>query len=119
MKVLWIILGGVSLAVGIAGIFLPLIPTTPLLLLTAWLWTRSSPRLYHWLLSRRHLGAYISNFRLHRTIPLRGKICSVGLLWLTMLYCIVFVVEPWIGLVLFLLAVAITWHILSYATLRK
>ena len=121
MNYVLLVLGAVSLGVGVVGIFLPLIPTTPLLLLTAFLWARASPRLYTWLLKNRYLGVYIRNFREHRAIPLRAKVCSVGLLWATILYCIFSAVRhlPWVGLCLFFLAVILTWHILSYATLRK
>ena len=76
---------------------MPLLPTTPFLLLAAALWVRSSPRLYVWLLSHRRLGPYIRNFRENRAIPLRAKILSVTLLWATLLYCIFFVVEEWWG----------------------
>lgn len=121
VKIALVILGVVSLGLGILGIFLPLLPTTPLLLLAAWCFVRSSPRLYDWLLNHPHLGEYIRNFREHHAIPLRVKIVSVTLVWLTLGYCIVAVVDEWwwaqIGLLL--LAVAITWHILSYATLKK
>lgn len=121
VKIALVILGVVSLGLGILGIFLPLLPTTPLLLLAAWCFVRSSPRLYDWLLNHPHLGEYIRNFREHHAIPLRVKIVSVTLVWLTLGYCIMDVVDEWwcaqIGLLL--LAVAITWHILSYATLKK
>ena len=63
MKTLCIILGSISLALGILGIFLPLLPTTPFLLLTAALYFKGSPRLYNWLLNHRHFGPYIRNFR--------------------------------------------------------
>lgn len=63
MKTLFIILGSLSLALGIIGMFLPLLPTTPFLLLTAALYIKSSPRLYDWLISHRILGEYIRNFR--------------------------------------------------------
>lgn len=116
-----VILGGLSLVLGLLGIFVPLLPTTPFLLLAAALWVRSSPRLYAWLLSHRRLGPYIRNFRENRAIPLRAKILSVTLLWATLLYCIFFVVNAWWWAQLALLAVAVgvTWHILSFATLRR
>lgn len=114
------ILGLLSLGLAIAGIFLPLLPTTPLLLLSAALFLRSSPRLYDWLLNHPRLGPYIKNFREYRAIPLRVKVVSVSLVWLTLGYCIVFVIEPlWLKVVLALLAVGISWHILSYATLKN
>ena len=116
-----IILGGAALALGILGIFLPLLPTTPFLLLAAALWVKASPALYDWLISHPVLGEYIRNFREHRAIPLRVKICSVSLVWLTIGYCIFAVVDEWwwAQLLMVALAVGITWHILSFKTLKK
>ena len=121
VKTLFILLGAVSLLLGLVGIFVPLLPTTPFLLLAAALWVRSSPKLYVWLLSHRRLGPYIRNFRENRAIPLHAKIVSVTLLWATLLYCIFFLVAEWWWAQLALLAVAVgvTWHILSFATLRR
>nr|WP_229034945.1 YbaN family protein [Alistipes putredinis] len=115
------ILGSFFLGLGIVGVFVPLLPTTPFLLLAAALYVRSSPRLYAWLLNQKHLGPYIRNFRENRAIPLQAKIVSVSLIWLTMGYCIFRVVDAWwwAQLGLFLLAVGTSWHILSFATLRK
>ena len=119
MKTVCIILGTVSLALGIIGIFLPLLPTTPFLLLTAALYFRGSPRLYQWLLNHKCLGPYIRNFRENKAIPLRAKIISLLLMWGTMVYCIFFLIPlPEINIVLFLVAVGVTWHILSFKTLR-
>jgi uncharacterized membrane protein YbaN (DUF454 family) len=120
VKIFLTIIGIISLGLAIAGVFLPLLPTTPLLLLSAWCFFRSSPRLYEWLLNHPRLGEYIRNFREHKAIPLRVKIVSVSLLWLTLGYCIIFIAEQWwLRSLLLGLAIAITWHILSYATLRK
>ncbi len=121
VKTVLIILGLLSLGLGVVGIFVPLLPTTPLLLLSAWCFVRSSERLYEWLINNRYLGEYIRNFREHRAIPLRAKILSVALIWLTIGYCVVAVVDEywWAQIAMLLLAAAITWHILSYATLRK
>ena len=76
MKVLLTILGLLSLGLGILGIFLPVLPTTPLLLLAAALFLRSNRRLYHWLMNHPKLGTYIRNFIEHKAIPLRVKIIS-------------------------------------------
>lgn len=121
MKYLLCLLGCLAFALGVAGIFVPLLPTTPLLLLAAALWVRSSPRLYAWLLAHRLLGEYIRQFRENRAIPLRAKIFSLTLMWGTMLWCVVFLLREWLWAQAALLAVAagVTWHILSFATLRK
>jgi uncharacterized membrane protein YbaN (DUF454 family) len=98
-----------------------MLPTTPFLLLSAAAWVKASPLLYDWLLNHRVLGEYIRNFREHRAIPLRVKIISVSLVWLTIGYCIFAVVDElwWAQVLMALLAIAISWHILSFATLRK
>ena len=121
MKTLYIVLGSISLGLGILGIFLPLLPTTPFLLLTAALYFKGSPRLYNWLLNHRHFGPYIRNFRENKAIPLRAKIISLVLMWGTMLYCVFAPLSGWWWAQVALLAVAVgvTWHILSFATLKK
>ena len=114
------VMGLVALGLGLMGMFLPLLPTTPFLLLAAALFFRSSPRLYAWLLGHRTLGPYIRNFREHKAIPLHTKIISVSLVWITLLYCAFGMGLPtWLSALLLLLAAAITWHILSYRTLKK
>lgn len=119
MKVLLTILGLLSLGLGILGIFLPVLPTTPLLLLAAALFLRSNRRLYHWLMNHPKLGTYIRNFIEHKSIPLRVKIISVSLVWITLLNCAVFVTELWVLRIFFVaLAAAVTIHILSYKTLK-
>ncbi len=119
MKTICIIIGTISLALGIIGIFVPLLPTTPFLLLTAALYFRGSPRLYQWLLSHKHLGPYIRNYRENKAIPLRAKIISLTLMWGTMLYCIFFLIPlVWVKVLMFLVAAGVTYHILSFKTLR-
>lgn len=120
MKILLAISGCIAFALGLVGIFLPLLPTTPFLLLAAALWVRSSPRLYAWLLAHRWFGEYIRNYRENRAIPLRAKVFSIVLMWAAMLYCIFGPLAGWwwAQLALLAVAVAVTWHILSFATLR-
>lgn len=118
MKILLAALGLLSLGLGILGIFLPVLPTTPLLLLAAALFLRSSRPLYDWLLNHPRLGPYIRNFMEHKAIPLRVKIISVSMVWITLVYCAVAVADHWAFRLFFIaLAAAITAHILSYKTL--
>lgn len=117
MKAIYILFGTLSLILGIIGIFLPLLPTTPFLLLAAALYVRCSPRLYDWLLNQKYLGPYIRNFRENKAIPLKAKVISITLIWTSILYC-VFCIVPygWLKIVLLLIAAGTSYHILSFKT---
>ena len=119
MKIFLTILGLISLGLGILGAFLPVLPTTPFLLLSAALFLRSNRRLYDWLLNHPRLGTYIRNFLEYKAIPMRVKVVSVTMVWVTLLYCAIFVAEHWVLRTLFLvIATAVSIHILSYKTLK-
>ena len=119
LKYLYIVIGTLSLSLGVIGIFVPLLPTTPFLLLAAALYFRSSPVLYERLLNHRYLGTYIRNFREYRAIPLRAKVISITLLWATLSYCAFGIAEStWLRLLFGAIAIGVTWHILSYITLK-
>lgn len=120
MKILLTIFGLISLGLGILGVFLPVLPTTPLLLLAAFLFLRSNKRLYNWLMNHPKMGPYITNFLKYKAIPLRIKVIAISTLWLTLLYCAIFVADHWAFRAFFILiAIGVTMHILSYKTLRK
>ena len=119
MKYILIILGSICLALGVIGIFLPLLPTTPFLLLAAALYVRSSEKLYQWLIHQKYLGTYIRNFREHRALPLRAKVISISMVWITLIYCALMISdEIWLKIFFLILAISVTWHILSYKTLK-
>jgi len=108
-------LGLVCLILGILGIFIPLLPTTPFLLLSAALFMKSSTRLYNWLMNHKYLGKYLQNYIHHKTISTKTKISAISLLWITILISVIFLVEK-IGIKIVLLAIAfaVTIHILSF-----
>ncbi|MDH8701474.1 uncharacterized membrane protein YbaN (DUF454 family) [Dysgonomonadaceae bacterium PH5-43] len=115
LRWLFIILGSISLVLGIIGIFLPLLPTTPFLLLTAYCYFRSSPEAYNWLLKHKHLGPYIINYREHKIIPLKIKIIAISVLWLSIINSIIFIVDKtWLDILLLLIAIGVSIHILSF-----
>lgn len=75
-RLFWMICGLLALALGIAGIPLPLLPTTPFLLLAAFCFSRSSNRLHDWLVQHKHLGPPIRDWNAHGAIPLKAKILA-------------------------------------------
>lgn len=81
MKPLYNLAGGLAVLLGILGLFLPLLPTTPFLLLASWCFARGSDRLHRWLLSHRVFGEYLRNFEAGRGIPLKAKIVATVMLW--------------------------------------
>ena len=102
--------GSVSLALAVLGIFLPLLPTTPFLLLASACYVRSSERLHGWLTGNRVLGAYIRNFQERRGIPLRGRVITVVVLWLPLLYSVYRLDILWLEVLLVLMGVV--WSVL-------
>jgi len=120
VKILLVIIGLTSLGLGIIGIFLPLLPTTPFLILSAALFFRSSERLYNWLLNHKVLGTHLRNYLLHKSISLYTKISALLLLWITILSSIFFIIEKnLIKIVLLGIALAVSIHILSFKTTKK
>lgn len=81
MKPLYNLAGALAVLLGILGLFLPLLPTTPFLLLASWCFARGSDRLHHWLLSHPVFGEYLRNFEAGRGIPLKAKIVATLMLW--------------------------------------
>ncbi|MFX1392396.1 MAG: YbaN family protein [Promethearchaeota archaeon] len=113
VKGLYFTAGTICLILGIIGIVLPILPTTPFLLLAAACFARSSERFYNWLINNRILGAYIRNYREGKGMPIKLKLFTLSLLWITMLTTIfIFVQILWIRLILFIIAIAVTIHII-------
>lgn len=114
-KWIYIVAGSISVGIGILGIVLPLLPTTPFLLLASALYLRSSDRLYNWLIYHKVFGKIIREYLQNKTIPIRVKIFSLTLLWTAISYSAIFVVSKlWITFLLFAIAVGVTVHILSF-----
>lgn len=119
-RVLLITGGSVSLGLGVIGIFLPILPTTPFLILSATCYLKSSERLYHWLLNHRLLGRYVRSYMLYRALTIKAKAVSIVTLWVVILSSFIFFVEVlWVKLLLIVIAIGVTIYLVSIRTLTK
>ena len=116
-KRLLILAGTVFTAIGIVGILIPVLPTTPFLLLAAACYLRGSEKFYHWLLSNKLFSFYIRNYIEGKGMPLKIKIFTLTLLWLSI------GISIWIGtqnlairIILALVAAGVTVHIITIKT---
>ena len=104
--------GTLSTGLGIIGVFVPILPTTPFLLLAAACYMRSSERFYRWLINDRIFGAYVRNYIEGKGMPVKTKMFTILLLWLTIALTVAFAVENMVvRIVLLCVAVGVTAHI--------
>ncbi|MAW66615.1 MAG: hypothetical protein CL708_01920 [Chloroflexi bacterium] len=82
IRILWILLGSLSVGMGVIGIFVPGWPTTIFLIVASYFYIRSSRRLYNWLINNKLLGIYIKNYLLGKGMPLKAKLISLIIMWL-------------------------------------
>ncbi|MEM2102155.1 MAG: YbaN family protein [Candidatus Bathyarchaeia archaeon] len=119
-KVLFIVVGTISLGAGIIGILLPVVPTTPFLLLAAACYYKGSRRLHRWMLNNKWFGGYIRNYLQGKGVSLKAKVFAGLLLWITIGVSAVFLVNVLIiQLALFAVAVAVSVHLVMLPTFKE
>jgi len=112
--------GSFSVGLAILGIVLPLLPTTPFLLLAAACFYKSSPRFYNWLINNKLFGKYIRDYKDKKGVPLKVKIFALLFMWSVLLFsALYFVPYLWVQILLFGIAISVTVHILLIKTKRK
>jgi len=117
-KIALVTAGILCVGLGVLGIFVPVLPTTPFLLLAATCFVRSPDRLYNWLIHHKWFGDYIRHYREHRAVTLKSKIVALVMLWGVIGYTAFGVIDNWwIRGVLGVIAVGVTLHLLHLRTL--
>ncbi len=104
---------------GTIGVFLPLLPTTPFLLLSAACFIRSSEKLYNWLINHKLFGKYIENYIKYRAVSIKLKACTIALLWATVSISILSIDITWVRILLVIIALGVTTHLLMLKTMDK
>ena len=110
-------IGWLSVALGMLGIFLPLLPTTPFLLLAAACFMRSSKRFYLWLVEHPRLGPWIRDYLAGEGIPRKAKIYAISLMWVSIGISCALVPLIWARLFMLTSAVLVSLYILKQKTL--
>lgn len=120
LRLILLVLGLLCVGLGLLGIFLPLLPTTPFLLLAAALFARSSEKLHRWLHENRLFGEYLRRYRAGEGIPVRAKVVTLALLWLSLAYSAVRMSTHWsLNVLLLLIGLAVSVHLLRLPSYRK
>lgn len=94
-RVLWLAAGGLSLAMGLIGVVLPLLPTVPFVLLAAFCFSRGSERCERWIVEHRHFGPMVHNWRTHRAVPKRAKWFATVMMTISSVGAAVLLPAPW------------------------
>ena len=116
---LFVVVGTIALVLGIVGIIMPVLPTTPFLLLAAICYLRGSQRLYNALLGNRFVGSYIRNYLEGRGMSLKVKIWTLTLLWIAIVCSALLAIDSLIiRIILAVVLVGVTIHILLIKTLN-
>lgn len=120
IKATLIACGCISLLLGALGIFVPLLPTTPFVLLAAACFSRSSEKFYNKLLQNKWLGLYVKNYMEGKGIPIKAKVLSLLILWATIGYLSFFLLSVlWVRILIIIVAMAVTVHVLSVKTFQS
>ncbi len=116
----YFISGILLVAIGVIGIFLPVLPTTIFLILASACFIKSSPRANEWLRNHKILGAYIKNYQDGTGLTLKSKIINITLLWTMISVSAIFFTELWyIRFLLFAIAAGVTIHLVTVKTKKN
>ena len=116
-KYLLLIIGTISLVLGTIGIFIPLLPTTPFILLASFCYIRSSNRLYDWLINHKIFGKYIYDYLVHKSVKKSAKITAVSLIWFSLFFSFYIINNLYINLILLIIGILVSIHIIRLKTL--
>lgn len=110
-KILLIIIGSIALILGAIGAVLPVLPTTPFVLLAAACFARSSEKLHNWLVETKYFGEFIRHYNENTGIAKKTKIKAISFLWITLICSTFFIDRYWVWGILLVVGISVTTHI--------
>lgn len=118
MKHVYNIVGCIAVGLGLLGVFIPLLPTTPFLLLASACFARGSTRLHAWLLNSKPLGQYLRDYEQGKGIPLRAKIVAIALMWTSLIVAIMRVPSLPLRLILAGIGICVSIYLIWFVPVR-
>ncbi|RCW66950.1 YbaN family protein [Saliterribacillus persicus] len=118
-RILWIIGGSLSIGIGLIGIVVPILPTTPLIILGGFCYGKSSPRLHNWLLENKYFGKYLKDYHQGKGVPLRIKLFAVTIVWTSMLFTLLVIPLIAVKILMLLIATWVTYFIFTSPLLKS
>ncbi|WP_017523710.1 YbaN family protein [Pusillimonas noertemannii] len=120
MKIFFNVVGSIALALAIIGAAIPLVPTTPFLLLAAACFMRGSERMYRWLTGNRVFGRYLLDFQERKGVTLRVKLTAIAVMWVSLSYSIYMLPSLALRIPLALMGIGVTAYLaLGLKTLQR
>lgn len=111
-RLFYLSLGTTFLGIGAVGMVLPLLPTTPFVLVSVFCFGKSSKRAERWVSNNRYFGSYIENYKSNKGVPLDVKLRSIGFLWVTLIIsALIFSTNIYLPILLTIVGIAVTTHI--------
>lgn len=118
-KILLIIAGIIAVILGTIGVFLPVLPTTPFLLIASYCFVRSSEKLHDWLINRSVFSKYLQNYIKYHAVTLWTKIISISTLWITITISFILIRSIYVRIILVLVLIGVTIHLALLKVMRR
>lgn len=118
-KTLLLIFGFIFMTLGALGIILPVLPTTPFMLLAAGCFSGSNKKMENWIKKNKYFGSYINNYQNGLGVPKKIKMKSITYLWISLIICTFFMDKLWVKLLIFMIGSLVTIHLLSLKTKKE
>ncbi len=119
-RTIFTVFGTIFLIIGAIGVFIPILPTTPFLLLAAACYLRGSERLHRWLINNRVFGEFIRNYTEGRGIKQRQKVYTISFLWLMIIFSVIYVLKSSLfKILLLIIAMVVSIHIIMLPTIKQ
>lgn len=113
------ILGWLSFALGVIGAFLPLLPTTPLILLASFFFSKGSPKFYQWLIQQKYFGDLIRDWNEYGVVSKKSKIMSASCMFIIFIYFVIFTNRPlWMHVALGVIFISVSVFVSSRPSVR-